>query len=462
MKRLLATGFFALCLVTPLLVLGQHLVRRPLLGCRVAPINDSIQTAHKLKATEGLLVQRVHPEGSFVKLGGQLDDLILTFNGKALRQPADFSDANANLQTGADLQFEISRKGKRMQLKGKLLPMPWEQGGNFSKVEYGEAAFQTGYLRTIFRHPLGPGPHPTVYFIPGYTCASVDNLAPYHPYSIIIDSLVRMGYAVYRIEKPGVGDGPHPCNCATTGFDLELEVFKAGYADLLGKPGVDPGRVFIFGHSMGGIQAPLLAAQLDKQPLGIALYGTAFQSWYEYIIAMCRFQFPRNGQDYRAFESDMREYVSLFHDHYVLMKPISEIIRNKRWEALLQRDFELTPEGDILGRRAEYWQELAKQNAVEAWSQVQSHVLAMYGTADFEVFNPFSMEEITKIVNAYHPGHGKFVALEGVDHAMIQVGNMDEGVALRTSPAYRSYFMERFDKRLVSEFITWMGTCGGS
>jgi hypothetical protein len=241
-----------------------------------------------------------------------------------------------------------------------------------------------------------------------------------------------------------------------------LEVFAAGYEDLLRKNAVDRNRVFIFGHSMGGIEAPLLAAREQIQPLGIAVYGTAFQSWYEYIIAMNRFQFPRNGQPYREFEADMREYLALFYAHYVEMKPIEEIVKNERWEALLKRDFELTAEGDILWRRAAFWQELAKHNATEAWSRVNAHVLSIYGSADFEVFNPFSMEEITRIVNAYHPGKAKFVQLDGADHSMIQVGGMDEGVSLRTSPEYRKYFMERFDGRIIGELVNWMRGCMGA
>jgi hypothetical protein len=323
-------------------------------------------------------------------------------------------------------------------------------------VEYGTVPFKGGVLRSIMVAPRSQGPQPIVYFIPGYNCFSIDKLAPHHPYTKLIDSLVALGNRVYRVEKAGMGDGPNPCNCEEGGFEEELAAFTAGYEELRRQNQGREDNIFLFGHSMGGVQAPLMAAQNDFRPGGIAVYGTVFQTWYEYILAMLRFQEPRSGEDYLAFEKDMDEYVKLFYAHYVEFQPLAEILENARWKALLERDFLLDNEGNLLFRRAEYWQELARHHYAEAWAKVPCPVLSMYGEADFEVFDAFSMAEIARIVNAYHPGHGKFVEISGTDHGMIKVGPMEEALKVRNTPAYRDLLRNSFNYEIVEILDKWM------
>jgi len=140
----------------------------------------------------------------------------------------------------------------------------------------------------------------------------------------------------------------------------------------------------------------------------------------------------------------------------VLYKPIEEIIKNPKWKALLERDFALDDQTNILYRRAAYWQELARHTYADLWAKTDAHVLSMYGEADFEVFNEFSMSEITRIVNAYHPGKGKFVLVEGTDHGMIEVGGMEKGLALRGKPEYRDYYLNHFNYSIITEVNSWI------
>ncbi len=207
---------------------------------------------------------------------------------------------------------------------------------------------------------------------------------------------------------------------------------------------------------MGGIEAPLMAAGKEINPKGIAVYGTVFQTWYEYILNMLRFQEPRSGEEYIPFEADMQEYIQLLYAHYVEFKPLSEITKNPKWEALLKRDFLMDDQGNLLFRKAEYWQEIAKHTLADAWAKTDAHVLSIYGEADFEVFSAFSMQEIARIVNAYHPGHGTFAELKGSDHSMIKVGSMAEGVALRGSPMYRDFFVNKFNYEIITMLNDWI------
>lgn len=447
-----------LALVTDLAAQPTHLRRKCFLGMQPAPLSDSLAKAAGHGA--GVVMARVMPGGTLEALGAQPNDILLQVNGQAV---ADWDGLRPLLPTlfeGDPFAIRVWRsagkKGKEMDLKGQVVGAPREQGNTRYDVQYGEAPFDGGWLRTIVLKPKSPGPHPIIYFIPGYNCFSIDNMNPASPYAKLFDSLATLGNIVYRVEKPGMGDGPSPCNCVTTGFEKELDAFEAGYKHLLTHDWASEDRIFIVGHSMGGIQAPLLTTKGDYHPKGIAVYGTVFQTWYEYILMMLRFQEPRTDESYLTFEADMQAYIRLFYDHYVLYKPLSEIIRNPQWKALLERDFLLDAEGNILFRRAEYWQEISRHTLTDAWAKTDAHVFSIYGEADFEVFDSFSMAEIARIVNAYHPGHGKFLVLKGTDHGMIDVGSMEKGLELRGKPEYRDYYLNRFNYGIITEIHQWM------
>ncbi|HEX2901744.1 MAG TPA: alpha/beta fold hydrolase [Bacteroidia bacterium] len=435
-----------------------HLRRKCFMGMQPAPIPDSLAKASG--HAQGVLVAAVVPGGTMEALGAQPNDILLQFNGQAV---SDWDGLRPILLTqfeGDALTLKVWRstgkKSKELELKGQVKGAAREQSNAKYDVLYGEAPFDGGWLRTITMTPKTPGPHPVIYFIPGYNCFSIDNMNPISPYRKLFDSLATLGNIIYRVEKPGMGDGPSPCNCEVTGFEKELDAFEAGYKHLVAQDWASEDRIFIVGHSMGGVQAPLLTTKGNYHPKGIAVYGTVFQTWYEYILMMLRFQEPRTDEDYLTFEGDMKEYIRLFYDHYVLDKPLGDIIRNPRWKALLERDFALDAEGNILFRRAEYWQEISHHTLADAWAKTDAHVLSLFGEADFEVFDAFSMAEIARIVNHYHPGHGKFVALPGTDHGMIEVGSMQKGLDLRGKPEYRDYYVNHFSYRIVTEIHEWI------
>lgn len=447
----LGAGFNSLVAQQP-----GHLRRKCFLGMVPGAVPDSL--ARVSGHAEGVLATQVVPGGTLEAIGGQVNDVLLQVNGQAVRNWDGLRPILMGMFEGDAVTLHVWRGGKKpreLDLKGTIRGAAREQGNAKYDVLYGEAAFDGGYLRTITMLPKTPGPHPVIYFIPGYNCFSIDNMNVNSPYRKLFDSLATLGNIIYRVEKPGMGDGPSPCHCEQTGFEKELSAFEAGYRNLLAQPWAAEDRVFMVGHSMGGVQAPLLTAK-GAHPRGIAVYGTVYETWYEYIIKMLRFQETRTGEDYLAFEKDMGEYVKLFYAHYVEFKPLSEIVKNPAWKALLERDFLLDDQGNLLFRRWDYWQEIARHTLADVWAKTDAHVLSMYGEADFEVFDEGSMSEIARIVNAYHPGHGKYVMIPRTDHGMIEVGTMEEALKIRDTPAYRDYYLNHFNWRIVTELDGWI------
>ncbi|MEM7040932.1 MAG: PDZ domain-containing protein, partial [Bacteroidota bacterium] len=189
-----------LLLLTAQLLPAQHLVRRGSMGFQPIPVTDSIAKAHRLKSPQGLLVGNVRPNGTWAALKVEVGDIVLRIQDRQANDFPTLIDIRDQLQGGSDIEVVVWRKGKEKKLKGEVTPVPMEQSTDRYEVMYEEAAFQTGYLRTIINKPRTPGPHPTIYFIPGYTCASVDNMNPIHPYRKLIDSLANLDYVIFRIE----------------------------------------------------------------------------------------------------------------------------------------------------------------------------------------------------------------------------------------------------------------------
>ncbi len=74
-----------------------------------------------------------------------------------------------------------------------------------------------------------------------------------------------------RVDKPGTGESEGP-PCAEGGFREELAGYRAALRVLRTNPAVDPDRIFLFGESLGGFMAPLLAR--ETHVAGISTYGT--------------------------------------------------------------------------------------------------------------------------------------------------------------------------------------------
>ncbi len=72
---------------------------------------------------------------------------------------------------------------------------------------------------------------------------------------------------------------------------------------------VDAGRIFIFGHSMGRVMAPLLAAEVQIR--GIIVYGTITRTLTEYLLENTRRQMELADSDPSAIDRDLRTSAAL-------------------------------------------------------------------------------------------------------------------------------------------------------
>jgi len=83
----------------------------------------------------------------------------------------------------------------------------------------------------------------------------------HRPFRVLADALTRRGWAVLRFDERGVGQSEGTQAGATTA-DFATDV-RAAVSTLADRPGVDPERVGLIGHSEGGLIAPMVATRTD-------------------------------------------------------------------------------------------------------------------------------------------------------------------------------------------------------
>jgi pimeloyl-ACP methyl ester carboxylesterase len=437
---------------------SQNIQRRAAIGIYPSEVTPEIAKEKKLKAPEGIIVNQVLPNTTASELALKNGDIILEVNGNAIKTMTDLMTLRTDLRANQTIEMKIWRAGEQIIKRGKSIAIPNETS-NSAEIIYDEIPFKEGWLRVIVNKPnaniaLGNGKHPTIFFIPGYTCSSVDNFSPIHPYGKLLDSLSGLGYAIFRVEKPGMGDNVNTGDCFQMGFNQELEAYKIAYQHLKDYDFIDLENIHILGHSMGGVYAPLLAA--DFNPKGVIVYGTSNESWFEYLLRITRYQTPWINGDWIQMEKDARTVTRMWFKHFYEKVPTKELAKTPEFEEILRREFQWDGEDQILGRDEIFWQELHDQNTTEAWAKTSAHVLSLYGEADLPAISPDSHEEIVKIVNTYHPGHGTFKLVPETDHSLIKVGTMQDGINLSGTPQYREKLEHNFNYGLVTMIHEWI------
>jgi len=443
-----------LFLLISALGLSQELKRRASLGFTPVHVDSAMIVSLGLQDTKGVVVTQILPHGSMDALGAKKNDVLLKINNQEVTSVQDLLTIRAALREGDRMSATVWRDGKEKVLSGRAAHFPYETS-KYSKVIYDHFEHKGGKIRTIINQPLAPGKHPIIFFIPGYNCTSIDNMHPRSPYRKLLDSLMAKGYAIFRMEKPGMGDNEDTGDCRQLGFHQELEAYLAGYDQIQKYDFVDTENIFLWGHSMGGLYAPLIAA--EKQPKGVAFYGMVHDSWTEYLLRMVRYQNPRiNASDYLETDRDIRTIYALLYEHYHLGKSSKELAQNPEYDKVLRRDFWFDGENQILLRHEDFWRELYEYSMTEAFHKFEGYVLSMNGEADLEVINDFSQREVVHIVNTFHPGKGEFYYLPKTDHMMIEVGTLEEGASLRYQARYRDLMDKNFNYDIVEKTHAWI------
>ena len=377
------------------------------------------------QGTSGVLVPEVIPDGTAAAIGVHNGDIVVKAAGNSVSSGPELAAYASNLIGGQPVELTVKRDGKEVRLRGKAKARPLETYGD-AIVDYGAVPFRGGFLRDILVMPKGVPSPPVVYLIQGFSCSSIESANPSDSYRRLGEELVKRGVAYYRVEKPGLGDSAGTPQCVDIDFATELEAFRDSYKHLVGVRHFEPDRIFMFGHSLGGLEAPLLAEELP--PRGVAVYGTVFRNWADYHLDIDRYQtFLANAVDpvdaAAATERD-RDLLRLF--YFGKQSPSQLAAANPAYGDAMREIFGWDGGSNAFGRNYKYMQDLSGLPLAKAWRNTKSNVLAMYGESDIVAIDDRDHKMIADIADFYRPGSGRFVQIAGTTHGMELVGNRHE------------------------------------
>ena len=205
--------------------------------------------------------------------------------------------------------------------------------------ELGLASITNGTTETHFYRPKSDAPYPVIYFLQGYPCRTIN---PAHSKSKsrakLISQFVSAGYAVFLAEKPGMGElsgeASTDLSCEKLTYPQEVEAFSGAFGALLKRDDINPKQIYLFGHSMGGQTAPLMAQNHDVA--GIITYGIHAKPWFEFMIDISRAQSERLGMDPVKIQAETQLFIPFLYD---LM------VAKEDWDTLTSRHAEALERG---------------------------------------------------------------------------------------------------------------------
>ena len=458
-KKITTIFLFLLYLSTYFQVSAQRLKPKGTLGITYEEASDSLMRSLRGLDTRGILVKSIKSGATASNMGIQSGDVIVSVNNIDSLYLYDFAELVKKLKENEPISITYVRNRRKARVVGNVTTRSREQSA-YADVIYDEVAYGRGFLRSIMHKPTGSGRFPAVFYIQNYDCSSIDFSSDSASTTRqLIDGWVKAGFAVFRIEKPGVGDSEGTKGCASLSYLEELKAFENGFRTLKKNKFIDSTKVFLFGHSLGGITAPLLAAKANIKPRGIMTYGTVVKPWFEYMIDVFREQPLLFKESQQSVDANTRMMTPLLAEWLIAGKTGGELVQNPDFEAILTSNENPLQyqKGMFFGRTATFFYELNQQSIATAWAQAAVPTLAIHGEIDAVAISPRAAQTIAAIVNEVKPGKGTFKVLKGTDNYFTKVSSYQEQQKIMDSGKYFSqYSPTHFNPEIIEITTTWM------
>ncbi|MEO5826481.1 MAG: alpha/beta fold hydrolase [Gemmatimonadales bacterium] len=231
-----------------------------------------------------------------------------------------------------------------------------------------EVPTPAGPLGATFVAPAGSRRHPAVVIVHGSGAADRDlTFGRNAPYRDLATGLMARGVASLRYDKRTKVKPFWFANRPFTVQDETIDDALAAVALVRRQPEVDPSRVVVIGHSLGGMLAPRIALS-DPALAGIViLAGATERSITDQITRQFAYIGALPGSDTAAISLQLRA-----------MAPMIERVRN-----LTSADSASTQL--VLGAPPAYWLDLAMYSSAATLRQIRTPALVLQGGRDYQV-----------------------------------------------------------------------------
>ena len=291
-------------------------------------------------------------------------------------------------------------------------PQPKREHFQNADVLYGWAQDSRGQrLRTFITRPNhATGKVPAIFFVGWLSCDSMEysDADTKDGFGILLRRLIEQSaYATVRMDKPGVGESQG--DCSQTDFTQELSGYQSAFEEMLKYDFIDSAKIFVVGLSNGGGTAALVARQHPVR--GYVAASSWGRTWYEHMLELERRRLIEEGKPPAEVDPAVKTFVE-FYTLYLMkgMTPGQIITQRPEWKGLWYD----SPDGQY-GRPAAFYQQLQALNLGESWQKVNAPLLVIHGTAD-TIMSGADSEALAQIVNQTHPGHARYLQIDGMAH----------------------------------------------
>ena len=217
--------------------------------------------------------------------------------------------------------------------------------------------------------PTGPGPFPAVVLVHGSGPNDRDEtMGPNKPFRDIAEGLASQGIAALRYDKRTMVYGQKLMDIKDSLTTKEETVDDAVRAvELLrGTVGIDSTKVFILGHSLGGMLAPRIAAQ-DPKIAGLIIMAGTTRPLEDVILDQFNYIFSLEG----AMNDQQKAQIEKIKEQVADVKNPT-----------------LSPAAESsklpLGMPAKYWLDLRGYDPAAVAAKLQAPMLILQGERDYQ------------------------------------------------------------------------------
>ena len=287
-----------------------------------------------------------------------------------------------------------------------------------------------GELPGILTVPKGEGPFPAVVLLQGSGASDKDeSIGNLKPFRDLAEGLAAEGIAVYRFDKRSYVYGAElMTNRQITLADEYLEDAVNAVQLLARQDRIDPDRIFVLGHSLGGNAVPAAARELENAP-----------------VKACGFIMMAASP--RPLDVLMREQYDFL---YSLMPEIT-VEQQAEKDAMfaeldkLQNPDALAEEDMVAGVYSAYWKWLADYDILQAAKDITRPVLLLQGEEDYQV----TLEDFGIWKDALgEKENWQMISYPGLTH-VFTAGRKTEGAEVYSRPG-------RMDTRVIQDIADFI------
>jgi dienelactone hydrolase len=274
-----------------------------------------------------------------------------------------------------DVQIAFDRDGKISGLAFRPAaapPAPYALPPYANPSAYAEEEVTIGGtdwpLPATLAMPVGPGPFPAVVLVHGSGPNDRDEtLGPNKPFKDLASGLASRGVVVLRYDKRTKVHAAK--SAAAADFTVKQEVLDdvvEAVRALRANPKVDRARVFVLGHSLGGMLIPRIGAA-DGSLAGLIVLAGAARSLEDAILEQTRYIAMGDGAITAEEQSGIDNAAKL----------------GVRVRALTVADAKSAE--PIFGAPASYWLDLRGYDPPSAAKALKQPMLVLQGERDYQV-----------------------------------------------------------------------------